>query len=181
MDKLRDMQNICFAPEDLLERNRFSREFLNHDLDILWLSKMRSIEVRQARVKAVLLSFHEAKEVAGTISSGNYTGAFITIRQAVPCVLHMENRTREKYIKMVLLEGFDVLTSDAEQKQYPGRRIPSKHDYSWFTYAQGQLAASYSEGQGQSSGTSVSSFTSSPSSLRSAFQTIYQNSNNGIR
>jgi hypothetical protein len=45
MDKLRDMGNIRFAPENLVERNRFSEEFLNHDLEILQLSRMGSIEV----------------------------------------------------------------------------------------------------------------------------------------
>ena len=116
MDKLRDMQNICFAPESLEERNRFSREFLNHDLDVLRLSKMGSIEVRRARVKAVLLSFEGAYAIGRTIASGNYTGTFIGIRQAVPCILHLESRCGKKYIKMLFLEGFDLFKTDSDQK-----------------------------------------------------------------
>jgi hypothetical protein len=118
MDKLRDMGNICFAPENLVERNRFSEEFLNHDLDILQLSRMGSIEVRRERVRAVLRSFAEANAMAKTIAIGNYAGAFITIRQAVPCILHLENRCGEKYLKMLLLEGFDAFKTDADQMRF---------------------------------------------------------------
>jgi hypothetical protein len=118
MDKLRDIQNICFLPENQQERNRFSREFLNHDLDILRLSKMGSIDVRRERVLAVLRSFDEANAMAKTIAIGNCAGAFITIRQAVPCILHMENRCDEKFIKMVFLEGFDSFTTDADRAKF---------------------------------------------------------------
>jgi hypothetical protein len=118
MDKLRDIQNISFALENLQEQNRFSEEFLNHDLDVLQLSRMGSIEVRRARVLAVLRSFEEANAMARTVPCGNYTGSFITIRQAVPCILHLENRCGEKYIKMLLLEGFDLFKTDSDQKKF---------------------------------------------------------------
>jgi hypothetical protein len=114
MDTLR-MRNICFAPENLLEQNRFLKEFLNHDLDILQLSRMGSIKVCRERVQTILCSFEEANAMAKTIAIGNYAGAFITICQAVPCILHLENRCREKYLKMLLLEGFDAFKTDADQ------------------------------------------------------------------
>jgi hypothetical protein len=118
MDQLRDISNINFEPENILERNRFSEEFVNHDLSVLRLSRMGNLEVRRARVKAVLHSFEEAESMAKTIAEGNYAGAYISIRQAVPCILHLENRCGEKFIKMLLLEGYDQKQSDEERKHF---------------------------------------------------------------
>lgn len=42
-----------------------------------------------------------------TIEASKYPGAFITIRQAIPCILHLENRCGEKIIKLLLLEGYN--------------------------------------------------------------------------
>jgi hypothetical protein len=56
--------------------------------------------------------------MAGTIEAGNYTGAFISIRQAVPCILHLENRCGEKFIKMLLLEGYDAAGTNAAKKRF---------------------------------------------------------------
>jgi hypothetical protein len=52
------------------------------------------------------------------MEAGNYAGAYISIRQAVPCILHLENRCREKFIKMILLEGSDALPTDTLKKEY---------------------------------------------------------------
>jgi hypothetical protein len=79
---------------------------------------MGSIAVQWARVLAVLHSFDEANAMARTIACGNYTGAFISIHQAVPCILHLENRCREKYIKMLLLEGFNLFKTGSDQKKF---------------------------------------------------------------
>jgi hypothetical protein len=56
--------------------------------------------------------------MAGTIAEGNYTGAFISIRQAVPCILHLENRCCKKFTKMLLLEGFDTAGTNAAKKKF---------------------------------------------------------------
>jgi hypothetical protein len=37
-----------------------------------------------------------------TIEASKYQGAFITIRQAIPCILHLENQCGEKIIKILL-------------------------------------------------------------------------------
>jgi hypothetical protein len=118
MDQLRDVSNINYEPENLLERTRFSEEFLNHDLSVLQLSRMGNIEVRRARVRAVLYSFEEAESMSKTIAEGNYAGAYISIRQAVPCILHLENRCGEKFIKMLLLEGYDKKATDGEKNKF---------------------------------------------------------------
>jgi hypothetical protein len=36
-----------------------------------------------------------------------HVGAFIGIRQVVPCFLYLENRCREKFLKIHFLEGYD--------------------------------------------------------------------------
>jgi hypothetical protein len=48
-------------------------------------------------------------------ASAHYVGAFISIRQAVPCILHLENRCGEKFLKMLFLEGYDSKTTGTEQ------------------------------------------------------------------
>jgi hypothetical protein len=50
-----------------------------------------------------------------TIEASKYPGAFISIRQAIPCILHLENRCGEKMIKMLLLEAYnqeDITSSE---------------------------------------------------------------------
>jgi hypothetical protein len=37
-----------------------------------------------------------------------YPGAMVLVDQAIPCILHMENRCGEKFIRMVALEGLDA-------------------------------------------------------------------------
>jgi hypothetical protein len=43
---------------------------------------------------------------ATLIAAGNYAGAFILIHQGIPC------------IKLVLLEGYDVLPADTAKNKY---------------------------------------------------------------
>jgi hypothetical protein len=101
----RDMGNILFQPENLQERHRFSQEFINHDLRILGLLLIGNLETRRSRLEAVLCTFEDAAQLEGTLEHGNYAGAFIRIRQAVPCILHLENCCGEKFLKMLFLEG----------------------------------------------------------------------------
>jgi hypothetical protein len=117
LEATRDMGNILFQPENVLERLQFSQEFLNHDLRILGLPLIGNLEARRARLMAVLRTFEEAALLQGTLEHGNYAGAFIGIRQAVPCILHLENRCGEKFLKMLFLEGYDKLPTNKEKKE----------------------------------------------------------------
>jgi hypothetical protein len=99
----RDIGNILFQPENLQERLRFSQEFINHDLRILGLPLIGNLETRRTRLMAVLRTFDEAEQLQGALEHGNYAGAFIGIWQAVPCILHLENRCGEKFLKMLFL------------------------------------------------------------------------------
>jgi hypothetical protein len=118
MDQLRDISNINYEPENLQEQTRFSEEFLNHDLSVLQLSRMGTIEVCRAQVRAVLYSFEEAESMSKTIAEGNYAGDYISIWQAVSCILHLENHCGEKFIKMLLLEGYDKKATDGEKNKF---------------------------------------------------------------
>jgi hypothetical protein len=59
-----------------------------------------------------------AESLGGTIREGNYAGAYISIRQAVPCILHLENHCGEKFIKLLLLEGYDKLKTEGEKTKF---------------------------------------------------------------
>jgi hypothetical protein len=100
------------------ERRQFSEEFLNHDLGVLQLSLMGGMDERRDRVASVLRTYQRAQAMSATLAAGNYAGAYITLRQAVPCILHLENRCGEKFIKMILLEGFDALPTDTLKKKF---------------------------------------------------------------
>jgi hypothetical protein len=45
---------------------------------------------------SILQSFQGAEALEGTLEHGYYVGAFIGICQAVPCILHFENRKGNK-------------------------------------------------------------------------------------
>jgi hypothetical protein len=98
----------------------FSDEFPNqHDLSLLRLSLMGCTEDRRARISAVLTSYKDAQAMMVSLTAGNYsTGAFISLHQGVPCILHLEDRCGEKYIKMILLEGYDTLPSDTLKNKF---------------------------------------------------------------
>jgi hypothetical protein len=117
MEATRDESNIAYCPQTAQERKRFSEEFLNHDLRILALPLLGSLEVRRHRLLSVLKSFEEAEVLQGTLEHGNYVGAFIGIRQAVPCILHLENRCGEKFLKMLFLEGYDKNMKTEKEKK----------------------------------------------------------------
>jgi hypothetical protein len=118
LGKTCDVSNINYEPQSSNERRMFFEEFLNHDLSILHLSLMGGTEDRRARLKAVLQSYAQAKNLTASLDAGNYTAAYITLRQGVPCILHLENRVGEKKIKMVLLEGYDALPNDTMKTKF---------------------------------------------------------------
>jgi hypothetical protein len=118
LTQTRDMSNINYIPETVAERRMFSESFLNHDLGVLQLSRLGGLEDRRARVLAILCAYNQVASSTAIIEAGNYAGALISIRQGIPCILHLENRCGEKKLKMVLLEGYDALPTDTAKNQY---------------------------------------------------------------
>jgi hypothetical protein len=118
LTRTRDMSNINYIPENTSERRMFSEQFLNHDLGLLQLSRLGGLEDRRARVMAILRTYHEAAACAATVAAGDYTSALISIRQGIPCILHLENCCGKKFLKMVLLEGYDALPTDSAKNKF---------------------------------------------------------------
>jgi hypothetical protein len=107
VNKLTDKTNIMFVPRNRGDKQHFGEAFLNHDLQQLGLSIVGTLETRRARLRSVLEHFYSSDVMGRTINASKYPGAFITIRQAIPCQLHLENRCGEKIIKMLLLEAYN--------------------------------------------------------------------------
>jgi hypothetical protein len=105
LEVTRDMGNILFQPENVLERLQFSQEFLNHDLRILGLPVIGNLEARRARLMAGRRTFEEAALLQGTLE------------QVVSCILHLENRCGEKFLKMLFLEGYDKMPTNKRKKE----------------------------------------------------------------
>jgi hypothetical protein len=112
------MSNINYIPENTAGRQMTSESFLNHDLGVLQLPQLGGLEDLRARVLAILLAYNEAASCADIIAAGNYAGALISICQGIPCILHLEKWCGEKFLKMVLLEGYDALPTDTAKNRY---------------------------------------------------------------
>jgi hypothetical protein len=107
VNKLTDKTNIAFQPRNRGEKEQFGQAFVNHDLQEIGLSIVGNLQTRTERLRSVLELFYSTDVMGRTIAASLYPGAFITIRQAIPCILHLENRCGEKMIKMLLLEGYN--------------------------------------------------------------------------
>jgi hypothetical protein len=110
-DKTVDSSHINFVAISKEEKKQFSSD-INTDLGVLRLSRIGSLDVRQERLSHALELLGNLEEIQLQIDAGEYAGAWILIRQAIPCVLHCENRCGEKILKMILLEGWDERDQD---------------------------------------------------------------------
>ena len=107
IDKAKDPSNIDYEPVTPSDVSNFSRVYINHDLKVLGLSLLGNLEVRRARVRHSVEVLYNLREMSKQIVAGEYAGAFILIDQAIPCVLHCENRSDEKMLKMIIIEGYN--------------------------------------------------------------------------
>jgi hypothetical protein len=96
VNKSSDPSNICFVLRNRGEKQMFGQAFLNHDLQQLGLSIVGSLHTRRVRLRLVLEHFYSNDVIGRTIEASKYPGAFITVRQAIQCILHLENRCGEK-------------------------------------------------------------------------------------
>jgi hypothetical protein len=101
----KDITNIEF---DLNMNNadvlkQFSRN-VNKDLKHLKLSRRGPLVQRRTRLLAALKACHRYNDCLAGQEAARYPGAMIMVRQAVPCVLHLENRCGEKFVKALLIE-----------------------------------------------------------------------------
>jgi hypothetical protein len=119
VDKKEDMSNIEFEPTTLLEQAGFARDFVNHDLEVLKLSRRGNLSERIDRLRVALEHISRMQSMEHVVNGIDFSGAYILIEQAIPCILHTENRIGEKFIKMLLLEGYNRLNGNAAgQKEF---------------------------------------------------------------
>jgi hypothetical protein len=115
-DKTVDASHIDFDAITKEEKKQFSSD-LNRDLATLKLSRIGNFDVRRQRLRQALELLGNLQEIQLQIDAGQYAGAWILIRQAIPCVLHCENRCGEKILKMILLEGWDERDQDNSARE----------------------------------------------------------------
>lgn len=118
MGKENDITNIEFKPETQAQRIKFLDEYILKDLRTLQLTRLGTFEEKRSRLMEVLVVMEKRKELESSMTAGEYAGAMIMIKQAIPCVLHCENRVGEKIIKTLLIDGYNAKDPDSTaQKQ----------------------------------------------------------------
>jgi hypothetical protein len=99
----KDITNIEFNPTSTEDNNQFST-FINADLKVLGMSRIGSLSQRQSRLLDALKASYKFNEFNAGQDAAKYPGAMIYVRQAIPCILHLENRCGEKILKTLLVE-----------------------------------------------------------------------------
>jgi hypothetical protein len=104
--------NIDFIPsgeseEERLQSLSFFSNLLTTELRLRKLQLYGSLEERQNRLKQYLKLEEKLQMIAQAISRGaeGKEAALILIMQAIPCIMHLENRVGEKLITVLLSMG----------------------------------------------------------------------------
>jgi hypothetical protein len=114
-EKEKDRSNIEFVPLTDNQRRDHYLNYLKPDLTYLGLSLMGTHQGRVDRLRTALELMTQKVELETTLKiTGADAGALLLLRQAIPCILHCENRCGEKFIKMFLLEIFNNLAGDVK-------------------------------------------------------------------
>jgi hypothetical protein len=82
-DKNVDSSHIDFVAISKEERKQFSSD-INIDLEVLRLSRIDSLDVCQERLSHALELLGDLEEIQLQMDAGEYAGAWILIRQAIP-------------------------------------------------------------------------------------------------
>ena len=99
-EAVKGVTNIEFSPTNQPDSNKYSKT-INHDLKLLGLSCIGGLSHRRTRLLAALKACERFKEALEGQEASQYVGAMIMVRQAVPCILHLENRCGEKFVTML--------------------------------------------------------------------------------
>jgi hypothetical protein len=107
-EKHKDPSNIDYIPESDVEKKEHYLQYLKPDLISLGLPLLGNHTERTKRLRSALELLTQKKEIQTTLRvTGENAGALMLLRQAIPCILHCENRCGEKFLKMFLLEIFN--------------------------------------------------------------------------
>ena len=109
---LRDISNIDFEPQTEEQRRDFS-DRLNKNLQLLGLSRrLGNITTRREILRQHLEALARKTSLQNFVDNFCIEGSMILIEQAIPCVLHMENRVGEKILQLLLIDGANERDSD---------------------------------------------------------------------
>ena len=84
---------------------------------LLGIPRRGRLSARQQLFWKHLEALHQNNSLQVILEDFNIDGAMILIEQTIPCVLHMENRTGEKILKILLVEGWNWRDSNAQTQQ----------------------------------------------------------------
>jgi hypothetical protein len=116
-EKEKDQSNIDFVPQSDSQKREHYLNYLKPDLSLLGLSLMGSHTERGNRLRKALELLTRKVEIETTMRvTGEDAGALLLLRQAIPCILHCENRCGEKFLKMFLLEIFNHFAGESNLK-----------------------------------------------------------------
>jgi len=104
--------NIDFIPtgstdEQLVQANMYFSQLLNAELRLRGLSLSGTREDRRNRLKARLKVEQQLSIISQAVERGviGKEAALMLIEQAIPCIMHLENRVGEKLITVLLAMG----------------------------------------------------------------------------
>ena len=107
---------LTLFPSLILKRAReHYLSYLKPDLSFLGLSLLGSHMERGQPLQTALELMTRKVETETTMRvTGEDAGALLLLRQAIPCILHCENRCGEKFLKMFLLEIFNHFVGETK-------------------------------------------------------------------
>ena len=100
-----DCNSIWFRPTNDDNRNKFSL-LLNTELQLRDLPRRGNLTRRRADLKKELVKEYKLNTLSVQVKACERSDkALFLVMQAIPCVLHMENRVGLKFFTMIVLEG----------------------------------------------------------------------------
>ena len=111
-----DITNIDYEPPNEEKRIEFSNK-LNENLALLGLSRRRNFATRRNLLREHLLALGRKLKIEHAIENFSLQNSMIIIEQAIPCILHMENRVGDKILKLLLIEGMIERDSDKKEQK----------------------------------------------------------------
>ena len=99
--------SIHYAPNTVTEKIQFN-EFLEEELTFRGVEEPEELRLAEKRelLKSFLVNEFMLKKIKESLEHGRKReGALFLLLQAIPCILHMENRVGLKILTMLLTEG----------------------------------------------------------------------------
>jgi hypothetical protein len=112
LNKDNNMYNIDYIPigateDESMEARTFFSNLLSSELRLRGLPQNGNLEERRERLRAHLKVEQRIKLISDAVARGKEgaEAALILLSQAIPCIMHLENRVGEKLITILLAMG----------------------------------------------------------------------------